>query len=130
MASATEYLGPGLFTSGVSRGLAVVLNNGDGTFGDAAIYDHAGLHVAGIAAADFNRDGLIDILTANGSDNTFSILFAAPQLASPLRTAEAFAVEDLIDPRETRPYLCQFLDAVQPRLRTQLGPKYKTGVRP
>lgn len=52
------------------------------------------------------------------------------QLASPFRTAEAFAVEDLIDPRETRPYLCQFIDALQPRLRTQLGPKYKAGVRP
>ena len=40
------------------------------------------------------------------------------------------AIEDLIDPRETRPYLCQFIEALQPRLRTQLGPKYKTGVRP
>ena len=52
------------------------------------------------------------------------------QLASPFRTAEAFAVEDLIDPRETRPYLCQFIDALQPRLKTQLGPKLKAGVRP
>lgn len=52
------------------------------------------------------------------------------QLASPFRTAEAFAVEDLIDPRETRPYLCQFIGALQPRLKTQLGPKYKAGVRP
>ena len=52
------------------------------------------------------------------------------QLASPFRTAEAFAVEDLIDPRETRPYLCQFIDAAQGRLRSQLGLKYKTGVRP
>jgi acetyl-CoA carboxylase carboxyltransferase component len=52
------------------------------------------------------------------------------QLASPLRTAEAFAVEDLIDPRETRPYLCQFVDALQGRLATQLGPKPKYGVRP
>ena len=52
------------------------------------------------------------------------------QLASPFRTAEAFAVEDLIDPRETRPYLCRFIDALQPRLKTQLGPKYKAGVRP
>jgi len=52
------------------------------------------------------------------------------QLASPFRTAEAFAVEDLIDPRETRPYLCQFIEALQPRLKTQLGPKYKAGVRP
>ena len=52
------------------------------------------------------------------------------QLASPFRTAEAFAVEDLIDPRETRPYLCQFIEALQPRLKTQLGPKRKGGVRP
>ncbi len=52
------------------------------------------------------------------------------QLASPFRTAEAFAIEDLIDPRETRPYLCQFIDALQGRLRTQLGPRYKAGVRP
>ncbi|HYC44204.1 MAG TPA: carboxyl transferase domain-containing protein [Burkholderiales bacterium] len=51
-------------------------------------------------------------------------------LASPFRTAEAFAIEDLIDPRETRPYLCQFIEALQPRLRTQLGPKFKSGVRP
>ncbi|MGZ8197286.1 MAG: acyl-CoA carboxylase subunit beta [Burkholderiales bacterium] len=52
------------------------------------------------------------------------------QLASPFRTAEAFAIEDLIDPRETRPYLCQFIEALQPRLNTQVGPKAKYGVRP
>jgi acetyl-CoA carboxylase carboxyltransferase component len=51
-------------------------------------------------------------------------------LSSPFRTAEAFAVEDLIDPRETRPYLCQFIEAMQGRLKTQLGPKARTGVRP
>jgi acetyl-CoA carboxylase carboxyltransferase component len=52
------------------------------------------------------------------------------ELASPFRTAEAFAVEDVIDPRETRPYLCQFIEALQPRLKTQLGPRLKAGVRP
>ena len=52
------------------------------------------------------------------------------QLGSPFKTAEAFAIEDLIDPRETRPYLCQFIESLQPRLRTQLGPKGKAGVRP
>ncbi len=50
--------------------------------------------------------------------------------ASPFRTAEAFAVEDLIDPRETRPYLCRFLDAGWPGMRTRLGPKARHGVRP
>jgi acetyl-CoA carboxylase carboxyltransferase component len=51
-------------------------------------------------------------------------------LASPFRTAEAFAVEDVIDPRETRPYLCRFIEAAQPRLRTTLGVKLRAGVRP
>ena len=51
-------------------------------------------------------------------------------LASPFRTAEAFGVEDIIDPRETRAYLCRFIDAVQGRLGTALGPKLKAGVRP
>lgn len=51
-------------------------------------------------------------------------------LSSPFRTAEAFAIEDLIDPRETRPYLCQFIEAFQGRLKTQLGPKLRAGVRP
>ena len=52
------------------------------------------------------------------------------QLSSPFRTAEAFAIEDIIDPRETRPYLIDFIEAMQPRMRSMLGPKYKTGVRP
>ena len=51
-------------------------------------------------------------------------------LSSPFRTAEAFAIEDLIDPRETRPYLCQFIEASRCRLMTQLGPKLRAGVRP
>ena len=50
--------------------------------------------------------------------------------ASPFRTAEAFGVEEIIDPRETRAYLCRFIDAVQGRLATNLGPKLKAGVRP
>jgi acetyl-CoA carboxylase carboxyltransferase component len=52
------------------------------------------------------------------------------RLASPLRTAEAFEVEDLIDPRETRPYLCRFLEAAWPGMATRLGPKGRAGVRP
>lgn len=51
-------------------------------------------------------------------------------VSSPFRTAEAFGVEDIIDPRETRPYLCRFIDAAQASLRTRLGPKPKYGVRP
>jgi len=51
-------------------------------------------------------------------------------LSSPFRTAEAFAVEDVIDPRETRPYLCSLVDAMQARLTTDLGRKPRDGVRP
>lgn len=51
-------------------------------------------------------------------------------LASPFRTAEAFGVEDIVDPRDTRAYLCRFIDAAQGKLRTTLGPKAKYGVRP
>ena len=49
---------------------------------------------------------------------------------SPFLTAEAFGVEDMIDPRETRPYLCSFLEAAQIGMRTRLGPRLRAGVRP
>lgn len=52
------------------------------------------------------------------------------QMASPFRSAEAFAVEDVIDPRETRPYLAAILEAAQSRLATSLGIKARYGVRP
>lgn len=52
------------------------------------------------------------------------------QMASPFRSAEAFAVEDVIDPRETRPYLAAILEAAQSRLSTSLGMKARYGVRP
>ena len=42
-------------------------------------------------------------------------------LASPFRTAEAFNIEDIIDPRETRPMACDFVRLAQPVLKTQLG---------
>ena len=43
-------------------------------------------------------------------------------LSSPFRTAEAFNIEEIIDPRETRPMLAQFVTMAQPLLETQLGP--------
>ncbi|OAI41183.1 hypothetical protein AYO38_04320 [bacterium SCGC AG-212-C10] len=41
-------------------------------------------------------------------------------IASPFRTAEATG-QDIIDPRDTRSLLCEFMDDAQPILRTQLG---------
>ena len=52
------------------------------------------------------------------------------EYGSPFRTAEAFGVEDIIDPRETRAYLCRFINAAQGRLKTGLGLKPRAGVRP
>jgi acetyl-CoA carboxylase carboxyltransferase component len=51
-------------------------------------------------------------------------------LNSPFRTAEAFGVEDIIDPRQTRAILCRFLEAAQSALRGRLGPRARIGVRP
>jgi methylmalonyl-CoA decarboxylase subunit alpha len=50
--------------------------------------------------------------------------------ASPFATAEAFGVEEIIDPRETRAYLNRFLRAARGRLATTVGPKFRPGVRP
>jgi len=41
---------------------------------------------------------------------------------SPYRPAESFAVHELIDPRETRPALCDWVDWITPRLETLRGP--------
>ncbi|MEP2990579.1 MAG: carboxyl transferase domain-containing protein [Parasphingorhabdus sp.] len=38
------------------------------------------------------------------------------QVTSPFRTAEQFSVEDIIDPRETRPLLCEFADLAWKKL--------------
>jgi acetyl-CoA carboxylase carboxyltransferase component len=43
-------------------------------------------------------------------------------LASPFRTAHQFGIEEIIDPRDTRPLLCKFIEAAQGILRSQLGP--------
>ena len=52
------------------------------------------------------------------------------ELDSPFLTAQAFGVEDIIDPRETRPLLCRFIDLAQARLKMDVGVKFKSGVRP
>ncbi len=49
------------------------------------------------------------------------------KLRSPLRTAEAFWVEEIIDPRDTRKLLCEFSRLAEP-LRTPGQPKF--GLRP
>ena len=36
------------------------------------------------------------------------------QVRSPIRTAERYSVEELIDPRDTRPLLCEFANIAAP----------------
>ena len=40
---------------------------------------------------------------------------------SPFPAAESFAVHELIDPRETRPVLAEWVESIQPRLETLIG---------
>ena len=49
------------------------------------------------------------------------------RVRSPFRTAEAYRIEEIIDPRDTRPILCRFANLVAP-LRVPGRPKF--GTRP
>lgn len=51
-------------------------------------------------------------------------------LRSPFGTAERFGIEEMIDPRQSRPLLCRWVELTQPALALQLGPRAKDGVRP
>jgi acetyl-CoA carboxylase carboxyltransferase component len=48
---------------------------------------------------------------------------------SPFRTAEKFSVEEIIDPRDTRPLLCDWAERAHELVRMSLGPKSR-GIRP
>ncbi len=48
---------------------------------------------------------------------------------SPFPRAESFAVHELIDPRETRPFLAEWVDWIQPQLDQLIGP-VTFGMRP
>lgn len=45
-------------------------------------------------------------------------------ISSPFRTAEAFNCEEIIDPRDTRPILSDFVEMAQGEIRLQLGPTH------
>lgn len=51
------------------------------------------------------------------------------RIRSPFRTAEAFGVEHLIDPRDTRPILCRWVEMAYEVEATRLGPRLH-GFRP
>ena len=52
-------------------------------------------------------------------------------LRDPFAAAEAFAVEDIVDPRETRPMLAEWLEtAYETELPSQVGLRVRYGMRP
>jgi acetyl-CoA carboxylase carboxyltransferase component len=50
--------------------------------------------------------------------------------SDPWKTVEAFAVEDMVDPRETRRIAAMFFNASLNFLRTRLGPQTRGVIRP
>jgi len=78
-----------------------------------------GMHVEGGTTAAYRRD------IENAPDpeaRRREIERNLQALSSIYGTLEAFEVDDVIDPRETRPILCDFVETAQGVLRTQLGP--------
>jgi acetyl-CoA carboxylase carboxyltransferase component len=51
------------------------------------------------------------------------ILDGLEAVRSPFRTAEAFLIEEIIDPRDTRPLLCDWIRLAYRRLPHDLGPR-------
>jgi acetyl-CoA carboxylase carboxyltransferase component len=51
------------------------------------------------------------------------------KVTSPFLTAEMFGIEEIIDPRDTRPLLCEWIETAYRLLPNELGPK-KRGMRP
>lgn len=76
------------------------------------------MHIEGGASAAYRRE----IEAAPDPDaKRAEIEGRLKAIASPFRTAEATG-QDIIDPRDTRPLLCDFIEDAQPILRSQLGP--------
>ena len=77
------------------------------------------MHIAGGVSAAYRR------VIAESDDpeaKRLEIEDRLEALASPFRTAEAFNIEEIIDPRDTRPIVCEFVEMAQAVLETQLGP--------
>ena len=76
------------------------------------------MHIQGGASAAYRRE--IDS-APDPEAKKLEIEERLNALASPFRTAEATG-QDIIDPRDTRRLLVEFVDEAQSVLRTQLGP--------
>ncbi|MEE9279333.1 MAG: carboxyl transferase domain-containing protein [Myxococcota bacterium] len=84
------------------------------------------IHIEGGTAAAFRR-----VIEAAPDPEAKRLELEAgfKALSSPFRTAEATGL-DLIDPRDTRSILCDFIDMAQGLIKTQLGPGVGPTYRP
>lgn len=85
------------------------------------------MHIEGGASAAYRRE--IDS-SADPEAKRDEIEHRLKAIASPFRSAEAFNIEDIVDPRDTRPMLCDFIEMAQPTLKTQLGPTHGPSYQP
>ena len=77
------------------------------------------MHISGGVSAAYRRQ----IEESDDPDATRAEIEARlDALASPFRAAEAFNIEDIMDPRDTRPMLCEFMNMAQQIVAMQLGP--------
>ncbi|MDP2919445.1 MAG: carboxyl transferase domain-containing protein [Dehalococcoidia bacterium] len=84
------------------------------------------IHIEGGASAAFRR---VIESSADPEAKRLEIETRLKELASPFKTAEAIGL-DIIDPRETRPLLFEFIELSQRITRTQLGPGSGPTYRP
>jgi hypothetical protein len=71
-------------------GLTVNIGNGDGTFGAPFLspltFSTGGTDPFGVAAADLNGDGLVDLVAANSSSNSVGVLLSTSTPVAPAAT--------------------------------------------
>lgn len=89
---------------------------------------HGGsMHIEGGTAIAYKRE----IESADDPDAKRAEIEARLQaISSPFRNAHAFGIEELIDPRDTRPLLVDFIEDAWRVIQTQLGPKEGVTYRP
>ncbi|MFN6485085.1 MULTISPECIES: beta strand repeat-containing protein [unclassified Nostoc] len=78
-----------------SQSVSVLLGKGDGTFNPASSFSVVGfngLNPYSVAVADFNKDGKLDLVTANNSSSNISVLFGDDKATGSFGPASNFTL--------------------------------------
>lgn len=88
--------------------------------------EYGDMPVEGGVAAAFRRE-----IESAEDPNAYRSQIEAKLLedSSPWKTAEAFGLEEMVDPVETRYYIYRFIHAAQGAIRSSLGKTYRSGTR-